>query len=271
MRAAAAGIPSIGFSMENSPVSFSTAGKVGVVTLNRPEKENRVSREMVAGIARIRDEIGYGSDVSVLVLTAAGDGPFCAGVDPDACDRYTQGEAGVDGLQAAAVIGAIDRPVIAAVNGDALGQGLEIALACDLRIVCRSARFAMPQINDNDMPWDGGTQRLSRIVGRAKALEMILTGQILRADDALDMGLVSRVVEKQNLMTSAMEIAEDMAKKGPIALRYAKEAVLNGLDVTLEQGFRMEADLYFLLHTTHDRTEGIRAFQQKRKPEFKGT
>jgi enoyl-CoA hydratase/carnithine racemase len=256
--------------MKDTPVLFSKEGRVGIITLNRPERNNAVTREVAMEISQIRKEIGYGSDISVIVLTARGEETFCSGLDEHEHDRIKAGEETVSGLQTAAVIGSFDRPVIAAINGDALGQGLEIALACDLRIVSQSARFAMPQILENEIPWDGGTQRLSRIVGRTRALEMILTGETVDAGCALAMGLVSRVVEKDRLMASAMETAIQMAKKGPIALRYAKEAILKGMDVTLEQGFKMEADLYFLLHTTADRTEGIKAFQEKRTPKFEG-
>lgn len=258
------------FSMKDMPVLFSKEGRVGIIILNRPERKNAVTCQMRAEIAEIRKEIGYGSDISVIVLTGGGDEVFCSGVDDKEYDRFKTREACIAGLQTAAIIGSFDRPVIAAVNGDALGQGLEIALACDIRIASESARFAMSQILDNEIPWDGGTQRLSRLVGRTRALEMILTGETVDAVQALDMGLISRVVEKERLMASAMEMATQMAQKGPIALRYAKEAILKGMDMTLEQGIRMEADLYFLLHTTQDRTEGIKAFQEKRTPKFEG-
>ena len=258
------------FFMKNMPVLFSTEGRVGIITLNQPGTGNAVTREMTAQLAEIRKEIGYGSDISVILLTGKGDNAFCIGLDEQEHERIKARGESVSGLQAAAVIGSFDRPVIAAVNGDALGQGLEMALACDLRIVSQSARFAMPQIFDNEIPWDGGTQRLSRIVGRTRAMELILTGESVDADCALAMGLVSRVVEKDRLMASAMETAIQISEKGPIALRYAKEAILKGLDVTLEQGFKMEADLYFLLHTTADRTEGINAFKEKRTPKFEG-
>jgi enoyl-CoA hydratase/carnithine racemase len=167
-------------------------------------------------------------------------------------------------------ISKLDRPVLAAISGDAIGQGLELALACDIRIACETSRFGLPQIKSGLIPWDGGTQRLPRLVGKGKALEMTLMGEIIDAQEALRIGLVNKVVPKENLMEVTMKMAQEMASKGPIALRYVKEAVYKGMDMTLEQGLRLEADLYLLLHTTKDRTEGIQAFREKRKPQFEG-
>jgi len=164
----------------------------------------------------------------------------------------------------------LNQPVIAAINGDAVGSGLEFALACDIRVAADTAHFGFPHIKEGLIPWDGGTQRLSRVVGQAKAMEIILTGELIDAEEAYRMGLVNNVVPHDAVMATAMNMAREMASKGPIALRYAKEAIRNGMDLTLDQGLRLEADLYFLLHTTKDRTEGIRAFQEKRKPEFEG-
>ena len=161
-------------------------------------------------------------------------------------------------------------PSIAAINGDAIGIGLELALACDLRICTETAHFAMNHIMYGGIPWDGGTQRLSRIVGRGKAMEMILTGEVIDAQEAHSIGLVHRVIPDDEILTVVMDTAREIASKGPIAVRYAKEAIRKGMDLTLEQGLRLEADLYFLLHTTSDRTEGIKAFQEKRSPRFEG-
>ena len=167
-------------------------------------------------------------------------------------------------------ISKIDRPVIAAISGDAIGQGLELALACDIRIASETSCFGLPQIKTGHIPWDGGTQRLSRLVGRGKALEMILTGEIIDVQEAFRIGLVNKVVPKKELMEAAMKMAQEMASKGPIPLRHTKEAVYKGMDMTLEQGLRLEADLYLLIHTTKDRTEGIKAFLEKRTPRFEG-
>lgn len=170
----------------------------------------------------------------------------------------------------AAPVATLDLPAIAAINSDALGQGLELALACDIRIAAETSRFGLTHIRTGVIPRDGGTQRLARIVGRAKAAEMIFTGETIDATEALRIGLVHRVVPSSELMTAAMLMASEMAAKSPLALRSVKEAVYKGMDLTLEQGLRLEADLYFLLHTSGDRTEGITAFREKRKPEFEG-
>jgi enoyl-CoA hydratase/carnithine racemase len=145
-----------------------------------------------------------------------------------------------------------------------------MALACDVRIASETSKFGLPQIRAGLVPWDGGTQRLSRTVGKAKALEMILTGELIDAREANRIGLVSRIVPADKVTTTVMELAKDMASKSSVSLEYCKEAIVKGMDLTLEQGLRLEADLYFLMHTTHDRKEGIKAFQEKRKPKFKG-
>jgi enoyl-CoA hydratase/carnithine racemase len=171
---------------------------------------------------------------------------------------------------AAACIAGIEKPVIAAINGDALGEGLELALACDIRIAAQKARFGFPEVASGLIPSDGGTQRLPRIIGKGKALEFILTAETFDAADALETGLVTKVVPGESLAAEVETLAKAIAGKAPVSLRYIKEAINKGLDLTMEQGLRLEADLYFLLHTTGDRTEGIKAFQQKRPPEFKG-
>ena len=152
----------------------------------------------------------------------------------------------------------------------AIGQGLELALACDIRIASETSRFGLPQIEAGHILWDGGTQRLSRLVGKGKALEMILTGEVIDAQEALRIGLVHKVVSAGELMEVTMKMAQEMASKGPIALRYTKEAVYKGMDMTLEQGLRLEADLYLLIHTSKDRSEGIQAFRDKKTPKFEG-
>ena len=173
-------------------------------------------------------------------------------------------------LSLTAAVVKLDIPVIASINGYAIGQALELVLACDIRIASETSYFGMPHIQTGMIPWDGGTQRLSRLVGKGKAIELILTGEMINAQEAHRIGLVNRIVEAKELLSAVTEMAHAVAAKGPIALRYAKEAVLQGLDMTLEQGLRLEADLYFILHTTRDRTEGIKAFQKKRKAKYKG-
>lgn len=232
-----------------------TPSHVARITLNRPTAANVIDAQMAQELADACRQADGDGDVHAVVIAGAGD-VFCTG--------------GETGVSASAAVGGIGKPVIAALNGDALGQGLEIALACDIRIAASTARLGFPQVGDGAIPLDGGTQRLPRLIGKGKALEMVLLAQTVTAAAALEMGLVSKVVPAEALAAEADALAQAMAAKAPIALRYIKEAVNQGMDMTLEQGLRLEADLYFLLHTTADRTEGIQAFQQKRKPEFKG-
>ena len=256
--------------MAEKVVKFEQDGPMGIITLNRPEQKNAITAEMAAELGEIADIIGWDSEVSVLVLTGAGEKAFCAGTDSEEISSYTGREEFVSRLSAASIIGSFNRPVIAAINGDAIGQGLELALASDIRVCAEKARLALPQITDNDIPWDGGTQRLARLVGVSKAMEMILMGESVDSREALRIGLVNRVVPSKDVMETAVGLARELAAKGPIALRLVKEAVYKGLDMTLAQGLLFEADLYFLLHTTKDRTEGIKAYQEKRKPHFEG-
>lgn len=172
--------------------------------------------------------------------------------------------------QAATAIARIEKPVVAAINGDAIGQGLELALAADIRIAAATAHFGMPQAQYGAVPWDGGTQRLPRLVGSAHALELLLTGAIVDAAEAFRMGLVSRTVSPEDLHEVVEDVAARIAAAAPLSTRYAKEAVLKGMDMTLAQALRLEADLNILLHSTRDRTEGIRSFLERRRPRFRG-
>jgi enoyl-CoA hydratase/carnithine racemase len=167
-------------------------------------------------------------------------------------------------------IAKMKQPVIAAMRGDAVGPALELALACDLRIGTRSARFGFPEIQEGNVPSNGGTQRLPRLVGRGKALYMILTGELIDAAEACRIGLINRVVSPDALIDAASEMAQDMAAKSPLSLSYVKEALYRGSDLTLDQGIGMELDMYLLLFSTSDRTEGITSFRDKRKPVFRG-
>lgn len=168
-------------------------------------------------------------------------------------------------------IARINHPTIAAITGNATAQGLELAIACDIRIALETSHFGLPHINKGYIPWDGGTQRLSRLVGRGKAIELILTGDIINAQEAYRIGLINKTIPSAEVMKNdIMDLSKKLASKGPMALWFTKEAVYKGLDLTLEQGLRLEADLYFLLHTARDRTEGIKAFREKRNPQFKG-
>jgi enoyl-CoA hydratase/carnithine racemase len=247
--------------MAYSTIIYTTDDHVASITLNRPGDGNRLNLELTQELEDVSRLVNQDDDIYVVILSGAGDKAFCRGSQPEKSGAVSK---------AATAIAAIEKPVIAAINGDALGPGLELALSCDIRLSSDKAKFGFPEVARGLIPSGGGTQRLPRIVGRGKALELILAAETITAQEALEIGLVSRVVPRKELMPEAEALALNIAAKGPIALRFIKEAVNKGLDLTLEQGLRLEADLYFLLHTTADRTEGINAFLEKRKPKFKG-
>ncbi len=235
-------------------INFSKKDHIATITFKRPT----VNQELAIEFKEICENINADDDIYVVVITGSGK-VFCSG-----------GEKDMGNFHPAAVVAAIEKPVIAAINGDASGLGLEIALACDIRITSDKAQFGLPQVAEGFIPTDGGTQRLPRIIGRGKALELLMTAATFTASEALEIGLVSRVVSADALVAEVQKLAETIAAKGPLALRYLKEAILKGMDMTLEQGLRLEADLYFLLHTTSDRTEGIKSYLEKRTPKYEG-
>ena len=246
-------------------IVYQKRGLVGNITLNRPETKNAINARLAQELVDVCAEVSQDEDIRVVTITGAGD-TFCVGTD-----RALPSEALPSELPSvAAPVAKLDRPVIAAINGDALGQGLELALACDFRIAAETARLGLPQIASGLIPWDGGTQRLPRLVGRAKALEIILLGEPISAKEAYRVGLVNKVVKLVELPLAVANVAREMASGAPVAVKYAKEAVDKGLELTLEQGLRLEADLYSLLQTTQDRIEGIAAFREKRPPTFEG-
>jgi enoyl-CoA hydratase len=242
---------------------------VGNITINRPADSNAINIQLAQELTDVCASINQDEAVRVVTISGTGERYFCAGTDPSVFSSMAQGQQ-PNLPSIARPIANINQPVIAAINGDALGQGLELALACDLRIAADTARFGIPQIASGFIPWDGGTQLLPRTIGRGKAMEMILTGEIIDATQAYGIGLINKVVSPNELVPTVMEMAHTMSLKAPIALRHAKEATHKGLDLTLEQGLRLEADLYLLLQTTEDRIEGIKAFQNRRQPHFEG-
>jgi enoyl-CoA hydratase/carnithine racemase len=257
--------------MPETLVLMQTSNHIAQITLNRPNQKNEINLQMGQELDEICGRINQDNDIYAAIITGAGEF-FCGGSERQKPGKnQPRGEAETAlRYNAAASVAAIEKPVIAAINGDAIGDGLELALACDVRIAAQNASFGLPEIEEGLIPADGGTQRLPRIIGRGKALEMVLTGEIIGAAEALENGLVTKVLPPESLAAEVEALAKAMAAKAPVSLRYIKEAINKGLDMTMEQGLRLEADLYFLLHTTGDRTEGIKAFQQKRPPEFKG-
>ena len=264
--------------MPYTTIIYTQKEHVAHITLNRPEADNVINQKLAQELEEVCCGINRDDNIYVVVITGAGDKAFCGGSevvrlaqagDTIEASRGKLKDVGTK-YSIAKAIASIDRPVIAAVDGEALGQGLELALSCDIRIASSRARFGFPEVTSGLIPMDGGTQRLPRLIGKGKALELVLTAETISAEEALEIGLVSGVVPQENLASEVEVLAQAIAGKAPVALRYIKEAVNKGMDLTLEQGLRLEADLYFLLHTTADRTEGIKAFLEKRPPRFKG-
>lgn len=246
--------------MSYKSIIYEKKESVGSITLNRPDSGNAISAQLSHELADVCAHIKSDEEICVVTITGAGE-HFCLGTE--------LAEQKTEPPFAAKTILNIERPVIAAINGDALGQGLELALACDLRIAADTARLGLHQIASGYIPGDGGTQLLPRIVGRTKAMEMILLGEAIDAPLAFEIGLVNNVVPLGELMPTVLEMTKAMTARAPLSLRYAKEAVCQGLNLTLEQALHLEADLYHLLQTTEDRIEGIKAFRERRTANFK--
>jgi enoyl-CoA hydratase len=260
--------------MGTGTVSMELRDTVARVTLSHPQRDNAINAAVVRDLRDACEAIAAQQDVRVVLLTAEGEA-FSGGWDWDALLGETTDP--VDALRNHGVapdpfgrISDLPQPVVCAINGDATGAGLELALACDVRISAEGATFSVPEVSMGVLPLAGGTQRLPRLVGRGKALEMILTGEPIGAEEALRIGLVSAVVPRDRLLAEAEAIASRIAERGPLAVRYAKEAISRGLELPLGQALRFETDLTIILQTTEDRAEGVRAFLEKRNAEFKG-
>jgi enoyl-CoA hydratase/carnithine racemase len=254
-------------------IVYTVEEQVATITLNRPDVHNAqndtLRREMYQAFSGLITD----DDVKVVVVTGAGDRAFSAGADirefvePASPTQLRERR---KRIEYRAMMDRCPQPILAAINGFALGGGLELALACDIRIAAENATLGLTEVNLAIIPGGGGTQRLPRLVGKGKALEMILTGARIPAAEALRIGLVERVVPTGEALKAATELARTIAEKAPIALRYAKEAVVKGLGMALDDGLRLEGDLSTLLRTTEDRLEGAKAFLEKRKPRWAG-
>jgi enoyl-CoA hydratase len=248
-------------------------GAVAVLTINRPQVLNALSTATLDALRSAVLELEHDPAIRVVILTGAGDKAFVAGADINelAVQRPAEGkEHALRGQHVFNLIENLGKPVIAAINGYALGGGCELAMACTLRLAADTARLGQPEINLGIIPGYAGTQRLVRLVGKGAALELLLSGRHVTAADALQIGLVNRVVPAAELMTEARKLALELATKPPIAMRYIIEAVNRGVDIPLEQGQYLEATLFGLVASTDDMREGTTAFLEKRKADFKG-
>ncbi len=250
---------------------------MATVTLNNPASDNRIDAAVAEELRNVCRAVAQDDSVRLVVITGSG-GVFSVGrqnlaEDPDfygVSGGFTGASDWIVQHQVASSVAELPVPVIAAVNGDAMDQGLELALAADLRIAAADARFGFGSLGQGAIPWDGGTQRLPRLIGAAWALDLILTGRTIDANQAMEIGLVNRVVTADHLLDETRDLAEKVLTGAPIAARYAKEAVRKGMDLSLDQGLRLEADLNILLHSTSDRAEGLQSFLEKRDPEYSG-
>lgn len=247
--------------------------RVAHLTINRPEKLNALDRTTVQEIDRAVIAAGENPEVGALILTGAGEKAFVAGADINELSTQSPVEGADFARQGQAVLTRLEtlgKPSIAAINGFALGGGLELAMACTLRIASETARLGQPEVTLGIIPGYGGTQRLSRLVGRGRALEMLMTGEPIDAREAHRIGLVNRVVPAEELGQAAEGLARTLLARGPVALRLVMQAVHQGLEMSQEEGLSLEAALFGLSCATEDMREGTRAFVEKRKPVFHG-
>jgi enoyl-CoA hydratase len=253
-------------------ITLERRGSVVILTISRPDKINALNNKVHKEGVLVLDELRGDESVRVLVITGAGEKAFVAGADI----KVFQDKSPVEQreiFQKRTLFNSIDtfpKPVIAMVNGFCLGGGNELALACDLRICSENAKFSQPEINLGLIPGGGGTQRLTRLIGEGRSMEIMLTGDIIDADTALKFGLVNHVYPAAELEAKTMELANKVAEKAPIALQLAKEAVKFASRSNLDEGLRREVDLFALCFATEDKQEGVSAFLEKRKPVFKG-
>ncbi len=246
-------------------------GDVGTITINRPDVRNALNTQVVGDLRAALTEFRYDGSVGVVVFTGAGDRAFAAGADIGELREKTMLDAlGSTMQQVYDEIEGYEKPTIAAVNGYALGGGCELAMACDIRIASENARFGLPEVTLSIIPGAGGTQRLARLVGKGKAIEMILTGRMIGAEEALRVGLVTQVVSPEKLPEAARETANDILSKGPLAVRLAKLAVHAGFETDQKTGLVIERLAQAVLFTSEDKREGTSAFVEKREPNFEG-
>lgn len=262
--------------MDFQEVIVEKLDNVGRITINRPDQLNAISRRTLEEMEHALKEFRNDQTIRVIILTGAGEKAFCAGADlkggiftPET-DSVRGARLARMGQEFTEMIEKYEKPVIAAVNGLALGGGCEIALACDMIVTSENAQFGQPEINIGLIPGWGGTQRLPRLIGRNRAKELIFTGDRLTAKQAEQIGMVSRVVPPNRLQETALELARKMTSKSPVMLKLAKQAINRGIEMDLSSGLAEEVKAFRVCFTTQDFKEGLTAFLEKRQPKFEG-
>lgn len=256
--------------MSNKNIIVSKEEGYAVVQFNRPDVLNAINMDLMAELVEALESLDKDDDVRCVVLTG-NEKAFAAGADiKEMADASATEMLKRDQFARWDRIRKIKKPIIAAVSGFALGGGCELAMTCDMIIASESARFGQPEINIGVMPGAGGTQRLTRAVGKAKAMEIVLTGKTFTAEEARTWGLVNKVVPVEYYLQEAKNLAREVAGKPPVAVRLAKEAVLKSFDTTIEDGLAFERKNFYLLFASEDQKEGMKAFVEKRKPDWKG-
>jgi len=259
--------------MDYQNVTFEMREEIGVLTINRPKKLNALNHATMDEIQDVLDKVRSDQALRVLVITGAGDKAFVAGADVSEFVDLGLNE-GFDftrkGNQIFRALECLGIPTIAAVNGLALGGGCELAMSCTFRILSDNARFGLPELALGVIPGYGGTQRLARMIGKSRALWVMLTGETIGAEEALSIGWANRVVKPEALMDEAFKVAKTICTKGPLAVKYALVAVNHGTETDLETGLVIESAMTSLVLTSEDKKEGVSSFLEKRKPVFKG-
>lgn len=259
--------------MEFKNILTEVKGQIGVVTINRPKVMNALNLETVGELEMAVKKMDDDENVRVMVITGAGDKAFVAGADIAATQKMNASQASEfaeQGHRCMNSIGLAGKPVIAAVNGFALGGGTELAIACDVILASENAKFGLPEVKLGLYPGFGGTQRLPRLIGQSKAFELIFTGRVIDAETAENWGIANSIYPLDNFMDEVMKIAGQVAKNSPTAISAAKRIARDGLNSHLSDGLKNEQENFSNLFTTDDRTEGIAAFLEKRKPNFTG-
>ena len=259
--------------MEFKYIIYEKSEGIATITLNRPEALNAFSKEVVEEVLNAVDDAGTDEDVRVLILTGAGDRAFSAGADIKSMvgmNSLKARELSFMGEKLCLALENLEKPVIAALNGYALGGGLEVAMSCDIRIASESSRMGQTEINIGLIPGWGGTQRLTRLIGRTKAKEMVFTGKMIDAKTAEQLGIVNLVVPADKFRDAVRQFALELASKAPVAIKVAKALINKGADISLDSALALEREGFGVVASSEDLKEGVSAFTEKRKPAFKG-